>query len=150
MQEYSFKKMSKKNHMGIIDNVDSIKKVLFSVTGSGAAENNIIGIDMENKELYYNVNVVTMSNAEPTIYLDDNKIDMIKNMLVYFKVNEWEIFYEDPYNEDIMDGFAWSITLLSSDLLVEKHIGCGKKRSDVTPPSFSEFEKIMIDLAEGK
>ena len=38
MQDYSFKKISKKSHTGIIENVDNIKKILFSVSGNGAEE----------------------------------------------------------------------------------------------------------------
>ena len=150
MQEYSFKKMNKKGHMGIIENVNSIKKILFSVSGSGAGENNIIGIDFDNKALYYNMNVVSMGVCAPTLYIDDNDIDMIKSMIAYFKVKDWQVFYEDIENQDIMDGFSWSITLLSEDLVVEKHTGCGTQRVKVTPPGFAEFEKIMFDLATDK
>ncbi|MBE5935797.1 MAG: hypothetical protein E7262_08415 [Lachnospiraceae bacterium] len=148
MSGYTFKKLSKQGHMGVIDNAEDIKKILLNMSGNAAGENINIGIDMETKAVYYNVNPVLMGIEEPTKYLDDDHLKLVKDIMIYYNINDWQQFYEEQGNSEVIDGFGWSLVIEGKDMLVEKHLGAGMKKSEVTPPGFDEFTKIVLKLAE--
>ena len=148
MEAYTFFKLNKLRHNGNVENVDEIRKLLFCVTGEVSGENILLGIDFDSRALYYNVRLTQMGQGEPTKYLSQDQIDMIKEMILYYKVGSWEQFYEDPNSDEIMDGYGWMLTLEGKDMIVEKHRGSGAKKDDVIPSGFREFEKIIFGLAK--
>ena len=46
-----------------------------------------------------------------------------------------------------MDGYGWILWIVENDGTVEVHKGSGTRKSLVTPNTFEEFEKILLDLA---
>lgn len=146
-QGIRFNMLIRKRHSGNIENVNDINKLLFVATTGDVMENRTIGIDFEKKELFYNMNPIKMTNSEASVVLQDKDIEMLKDMLLYFKISEWKQFYEEENAEDVMDGYGWSLWIAGNDGTVEVHKGRGTKKACVTPKCFDEFEKILLDLA---
>ena len=144
----TFSMLERQKHNGIVNSVEDIKKILFSASTGNVLKNDVIGIDIENKALYYNMESIEMGRVEPTKILKDEEIDMLKDMIVYFKIKDWKQFYSDPNADEIMDGHGWALFLEGNDGIIEVHRGFGTKKSLVTPNGFNEFEKILHELAK--
>lgn len=146
-QDIRFNMLIRKRHNGNIKNIGDINKLLFCTTTGDVMNNRTVGIDFQKKELFYNINPIRMTNSEPSVVLQDKDIEMLKDMILYFKISEWDQFYDEGNDEDIMDGYGWSLWIVENDGTVEVHKGSGTRKSLVTPNTFEEFEKILLDLA---
>ncbi len=124
------------------------KKVVFNFLQEDIdGQEEIIAIDIENKELYVDYEITQIDYEEPTCMLEDNDIEELLDIIKKYEIQEWD--YEYCFEEENnMQYRAWIIYIENQDRTVEKHIGITNTFNceGVKPTNYDEFKTAIIEF----
>ncbi len=131
--------------------LNQMKKIYCNfVEGNATKFGEIIGMDIEKKELYINYYYTQLDDAEPTYKLSDNEIEEFLNIIETYKVQEWEQEYILKEYADSNNYYSWAVYMQNEDNTVEKHRGEANTSysEKVKPPNYDEFRAAMIEFVD--
>jgi len=149
MESYGFSDLTRAPKSETSQPIEKITKLLFSLPNEINTElgPKVIAIDMENKEVYYDVDIRKIHRIDPTIALSDDDATELLGLIKKYNILDWKEDYSIQNSEDILDGIGWALIIEYQDRTIQTHGGYGVYLKDIIPENYdetiSEFETFI-------
>ena len=149
MKSYGFGDLARAPRSETLQSIEKITKLLFSIPYKMDAESGskVIAIDIENKEVYYDVDTGKIHRIDPTITLSDDDVTELLELVKKYNILDWKEDYSIQNGDDILDGTGWTLIIEYQDRTIQTHGGYGVYLKDIIPENYdetiSEFETFI-------